>query len=153
MKEKDDNVKILFRFFSNILDKWTVETLWATVINSEEGLYKLDNIPFYASVSCSDIVFAEFDKTENKLTYRETIEHSGNSTIQVILNDKSFIVNDLRDTFNSLGCDSEKFDDDYFVLEIPASLNYIPIRQKLIEYEERNILTYAEPNLSKNHWY
>lgn len=153
MKEKDDNVKILFRFFSNILDKWTVETLWATVINSEEGLYKLDNIPFYASVSCSDIVFAEFDKTENKLTYRETIEHSGNSTIQVILNNKSFIVNDLRDTFNSLGCDSEKFDDDYFVLEIPASLNYIPIRQKLIEYEERNILTYAEPNLSKNHWY
>lgn len=151
MKEKDDNVKILFRFFSNILDKWTVETLWATVINSEEGLYKLDNIPFYASVSCGDIVFAEFDKTENKLTYRETIEHSGNSTIQVILNDKSFIVNDLRDTFNSLGCDSEKFDDDYFVLEIPASLNYTPIRQKLIEYEERNILTYAEPNLSKNH--
>lgn len=153
MKEKDNNVKILFRFFSSILDEWTVETLWATVISPEKGLYKLDNIPFYASVSCSDIVLAEFDETENSLTYRETIEHSGSSTIQIILKDKSLIINDLRAVFKSLGCESEKLNDGYFVMEVPAELKYNPIRQKLIELEENNILTYAEPNLAKNHWY
>ena len=153
MEEKDSSVKILFRFFSTILNESTVETLWATVINSEEGLYKLDNIPFYASVSCGDIVLAEFDENENMLVYKETIIHSGNSTIQVILNDKSFIINDLRDLFNALGCESEKFNADYFVMEIPAALDYNPIRERLIELEENNIITYAEPNLSKNHWY
>lgn len=153
MEEKDTTVKILFRFFSTILDQQAVETLWATMIDPEKGLYQLDNIPFYASVSCGDIVFAEFDETENKLTYRETIEHSGNSTIQVILNDKSVAINDLRELFSSLGCESEKFNGDYFVMEIPADLDYTPIREKLIELEERKIVTYAEPNLSKNHWY
>nr|WP_315186582.1 DUF4265 domain-containing protein [uncultured Flavobacterium sp.] len=153
MEEKDSSVKILFRFFSTILNESTVETLWATVINSEEGLYKLDNIPFYASVSCGDIVLAAFDESENMLVYKETIIHSGNSTIQVILNDKSFIINDLRDLFNALGCESEKFNADYFVMEIPAALDYNPIRERLIELEENNIITYAEPNLSKNHWY
>jgi hypothetical protein len=98
-------------------------------------------------------VLAEFDETENKLTYRETIIHSGNSTIQVILNDKSFVVNDVCEFFTSLGCESEKFNDDYFVMEIPAAAVYTPIREKLIELEENNIITYAEPNLSKNHWY
>jgi hypothetical protein len=153
MKEQETSVKILFRFFSAILNEWTVENLWATTINVEEGLYKLDNIPFYASVSCGDIVLAEFDETENKLTYRETIIHSGNSTIQVILKDKFFVANEVREFFNSLGCESEKFNDDYFVIEIPAAADYIPIREKLMELEENNIITYAEPNLSKNHWY
>ena len=81
--EKHD-VKILFRFFSNLLDEWTVETMWAETVDSEKGLYKLSNIPFYASASCDDIVFAEYDKDEERLTYRKTIEHSGNSTIQVV---------------------------------------------------------------------
>jgi hypothetical protein len=38
-------------------------------------------------------------------------------------------------------------------MEIPAAADYTPIREKLIELEENNIITYAEPNLSKNHWY
>ena len=48
---------------------------------------------------------------------------------------------------------SEKFNADYFVMEIPAALDYNPIRERLMELEENNIITYAEPNLSKNHWY
>ena len=150
--EKQD-VKILFRFFSNLLDEWTVETMWAETINSEEGLYKLSNIPFYASVSCDDIVFAEYDQDEETLTYRKTIEHSGNSTIQVVVLKKEISANDLREIFNAFGCESEKFNDGYFVIEIPAKLDYIPIRQKLIELEEKNLINYAEPNLSNNHFY
>ncbi|MBA0882233.1 DUF4265 domain-containing protein [Flavobacterium undicola] len=150
--EKQD-VKILFRFFSNLLDEWTVETMWAETINSEEGLYRLSNIPFYASVSCDDIVFAEYDQDEEILTYRKTIEHSGNSTIQVIVVNKEILANDLREIFNAFGCESEKFNDGYFVIEIPAKLDYTPIRQKLIELEEKNLINYAEPNLSNNHFY
>ena len=47
----------------------------------------------------------------------------------------------------------KSINDDYFVMEIPAAADYTPIREKLMELEENNIITYAEPNLSKNHWY
>jgi hypothetical protein len=149
----NQDVKILFKFFSNVLDEWTVETMWAKTINAEKGLYKLDNIPFYAPVSCGDIVFAEYDQDEERLTYRKTIEHSGNSTIQVVVVNKEIPANDLREIFNDFGCESEKFNDGYFVIEIPAKVDYIPIRQKLIELEEENIIYYSEPNLSSNHFY
>lgn len=149
----NQDVKILFRFFSNVLDEWTVETMWAPTINIEKGLYKLDNFPFYASVSCDDIVFAEYDQNEEMLTYKKTIEHSGNSTIQVVVISKEIPTNDLREIFNNFGCASEKFNEGYFVIEIPAKVNYTPIRQKLIELEEKNIISYGEPNLSSNHYY
>ena len=150
---EDENVKILFRFFSNILDEWTVETMWAEIVDAEKGLYKLANIPFYASVSCDDIVYAEYDEDEERLTYRKTVEHSGNSTIQVIVTGENVAANDLREIFNSLGCESEKFNDGYFVMEVPANLNYKPIREKLEELENQEKISYAEPNLAKNHWY
>jgi len=150
---EDENVKILFRFFSNILDEWTVETMWAEIVDAEKGLYKLANIPFYASVSCDDIVYAEYDEDEERLTYRKTVEHSGNSTIQVIVFGENLVTNDLRNIFNSLGCVSEKFNEGYFVMEVPPSIDYKPIREKLMELEAKEMISYAEPNLAKSHWY
>lgn len=149
----DKDVKILFRFFSDVLEEWTVETLWAETIDAEKGLYKLANIPFYASVSCDDIVFAEYDEDEEQLTYRKTVEHSGNSTIQVVVMDKTIVTYDLREIFNSLGCESEKFSEGYFVFEVPKHLDYKPIREKLIELEAQGKIGYAEPNLAGNHSY
>jgi hypothetical protein len=150
---EDETVKILFRFYSNILDEWTIETIWAEIVDPKKGLYKLANIPFYASVSCDDIVYAEYDVDEEMLTYRKTVKHSGNSTIQVIVTGKNVAANDLRETFNCLGCESEKLNDSYFVIEIPENLDYKPIREKLAELEDQEKISYAEPNLAQNHWY
>ena len=154
MTQQDDNfVKILSRFYSNVLDEWTVETMWAEIIDKDKGLYKIDNIPFYASSASDDIIFAEYDDTEKMLTYRETIEYSGNSLIQVVIMDKSVVTNDIRDIFNSLDCKSEKFKEGYFVIEILSCKNYEPIRQKLSELQEKGIIDYAEPVLSDKHQY
>ena len=147
------SVKILFRFYSDILESWTVETLWAEIVNADKGLYKLDNIPFYASVSCEDIVYAEFDTDEEMLTYRKTIEHSGNSTIQVIVTEKNMDAQELRDQLKSLGCDSEKYSKNYFVLMIPKNVDYKPIREILSDLEKQEKIGYAEPNLAENHCY
>lgn len=153
MVKENKNVKILFRFFSKVLEEWTVETIWAKTVDVNKGLYKLLNIPFYASVACDDIVFAEYDEVEKVLTYRETVEYSGNSTIQVVIVDKTVVTNDIRAIFNSFGCESEKFKEGYFVLEIPSTLDYKPIKEKLFELQEKNIIDYAEPCLSENHFY
>jgi hypothetical protein len=150
---EEKSVKILFRFYSNVLDEWTVETLWAEVVDEEKGLYKLDNIPFYAAVACNDIVFAEFDEAEQQLTYRETVEYSGNSTIQAIVMDEETDINEIRDMFNTLSVESEKLGDKYFVINVPADIDYKPIKEKLKELQKKEILDYAEPCLSENHWY
>lgn len=53
----NESHKILFRFYSDVLGKWTVETLWATAVDVQKGWYRLDNIPFYVkSIASDDIV-------------------------------------------------------------------------------------------------
>jgi hypothetical protein len=154
MTQQDDNfVKILFRFYSNLLDEWTVETMWAKIVDTDKGLYKIENIPFYASIASDDIVLAEYDDTEKMLAYKDTIEYSGNSIIQVIIMDKSVVTNDIRDIFNSMNCKSEKFSEGYFVIEILTDKNYRPIKQKLIELQDKGIIDYAESVLSDKHQY
>ena len=154
MAQQDDNfVKILSRFYSNVLDEWTVETMWAEIIDKEKGFYKIDNIPFYASIASDDIVFAEYDEDEKMLTYRETVEYSGNSLIQVVIMDKSVVTNDIRDIFNLMDCQSEKAKEGYFVIEILADKDYKTIKQKLTELQDKGIIDYAEPVLSDKHQY
>jgi hypothetical protein len=45
-QSKDNHVKIVFNYHSSVLDEWTVETMWAEIIDASKGLYKFDNIPF-----------------------------------------------------------------------------------------------------------
>jgi hypothetical protein len=150
---KDNSVKILFRFFSSVLDEWTVETIWADIVDAEKGLYKIDSIPFYAPVASDDIIFAEYDNTEQMLTYRKSVEHSGNSTVQVVLIDTKTDINNIRGIFSNMGCISEKLNDGYFSMEIPFDKDYTLIRQKLMELEDKEIIGYAEPCLSDKHQY
>lgn len=154
MTQQDDSfVRLLFRFYSNALEDWTVETLWAQMLDKEIGLYKIFNIPFYAPVASGDIVFAAFDDTEQMLTYKETVGYSGNSLIQIVILDKSLVTNDIRDIFNSMECKSEKLKEGYFVIEIHADKDYEPIKQKLNELQDKGIIDYAEPVLSDKHQY
>ena len=127
--------------------------MWAKIVDSNKGLYKIDNIPFYASIASGDIVFAEYDDKEKMLTYKKTVDYSGNSLLQVVVMDKSFLTNDIRDIFNLMGCKSEKLKEGYFVLEILADKDYTPIKEKLTELRDKGIIDYAAPVLSDNHQY
>lgn len=152
MTQQDNAVKILFRYYSNVLEQDTVETMWATIVDKDKGLYKLDNIPFYGPlVASDDIVFAEYDDTEEMLTYRRTVEHSGNSIIQVVLMDKSKDIENIRKIFEELDCISEKVNDGYFAMEVLFDKDYKPIKQKLTELEDEGTIGYAEPFLSEKH--
>lgn len=146
-------VKILFRFYSRVLEEWVVETMWASVIDKGKGFYKIDNIPFYASIAPEDVVFAEYDNDECMLTYREIVSYSDNSIVQVVMMDRSSAVNEIRTIFTLLGCKSEKLNEGYFVMEILAAQDYQLVRQKLLELEAAGILAYAEPVLSERHDY
>jgi hypothetical protein len=65
------------------------ELVWSIVINKEEGIYQLENVPYKSKeFAMSDIIFAEFDEFLDKLVYKYTIEPSGNGSIRVDLLDQ-----------------------------------------------------------------
>lgn len=152
METNENFVKVLFRFYSNILEEETIETMWVEIMDEAGDLYILDSIPFYApNLASGDIISAAYDEDEKMLTYKETVSFSGNSTIQVIVFDKTVDTNDIRDVFHNLGCVTEKFKDRYFVIDVQADLNYAPIRAKLKELTDAGVIDYAEPCLSAEH--
>ena len=152
MPAKENYVKILFKFYSDVLDEQTAETMWAEVVDESKGIYKLNSIPFYApNIACGDTVIATYDTDEQMLTFEEIIEFSGNSTVQVVLMDKSIPTNDIREVFHDLGCATEKFREGYFVIDVPVVLNFTPIESKLKELSGSGVLDYAIPCLSDQH--
>jgi len=149
-----DNVKVLFRFYSKVLEKEMVETMWAVVVDESKGLYELDNIPFYVpSISSGDIFFAEYDDMESILTYRSTVEYSGNSTVRIITLNDEIDLNNIVSNFMDMGCIIEKLSDRYLAMEIPRSTNYKSIQLKLKELEDDEILSFEESCLSSIHQY
>ncbi|ASU33506.1 DUF4265 domain-containing protein [Mucilaginibacter xinganensis] len=150
----DNLVKILFNFYSDILEEQTNETMWAEVIDGEKGLYKIDNIPFYVPrLASGDIVLAEYDEAQSMLTYLETIEYSGNSTIHIIIMDEELEMERLINLFEEMDCPSEGFNERYLALEIPANVDYIPVKRMLDQMEKDEVIGYAETCLSVNHQY
>lgn len=144
--------KILFRYHSNVLDEITVETMWSEIIDKENGIYKLDNIPFYGpQIATDDEFYAEFDESEQMLTYQKTTKFSGNSIVLVIIMQKGFDKEIVRNRFKELNCISEGLNDSYFSMEILKDINYSEISKILMEYEIGGILEYCEPCLSEKH--
>ena len=144
--------KVLFKFFSNLFDKEIIETMWALEIDKENGLYQIDNIPFYASlVASEDVVFAEYDPKEKMLTYKKTIDHSGNSVVQVIIVDEKTEIKKIRDLFEKLGCKSEQPQESFFSMEVPFDLNYKLVKHQLEYLENEEIIGYGEACLSEKH--
>jgi|SRR5690606_5100177 len=150
---KDDNfTKITFKYFSDVLEEKTVETMWAEIIDAEKGIYKLDSIPFYgALIASDDIFYAKYDEDEKSLIFKEIIKSSGNSVVQIIVMKDDYDKEILRKKLLDLGCNSEGVNDKYFVTEILEKINYNSIKTLLDKYENEKIIGYTEPILSLKH--
>jgi hypothetical protein len=155
MASSDNNlVKILFKFYSDVLEQETVETLWAETVDVEMGYFRIDSIPFYVPmVATDDIVLAEYDHSHHMLVYKETVMPSGNSIVWVVIVDEETDIDEIRAVFYSLGCDSESLSDRYYSMEVKATTNYLRIKDKLNELRAEGLIDYAEPYLSAEHQY
>jgi hypothetical protein len=152
MTNEDKYEKILFKYHSNVLDEITVETMWAEKIDPKNGIYKLDSIPFYGPlIATGDEFFAEYDESEQRLTYRKTIKHSGNSIVIVVITQEGFDKEIIRDEFKLLNCTSEGLNETYFSMEVLELTNYAPIQKRLQELEDKGVIGYSEPCLSQKH--
>lgn len=150
--DNDIHAKVLFRYHSRVLDQITVETMWAIKVDEKNGIYKLDNIPFYAPpIATDDEFFAEYDESEQMLTYRKTTQQSGNSIVLISMMNKEINKETIREEFNTLNCASEGLNEFYFSMEILASTDYSLIKKKLIDYEQQEVFDYMEAFLSEKH--
>ena len=152
MSEQEKPYKIIFRFNSSLFGREMTETLWALEVDTTQDLYKIDSIPYYVPlIATEDVVRAVYNKMEEGLLYQETTTPSGNSTIQVIrLNEETPLLS-LRKQLAELGCVSVEVNEDFFVLEVPANVNYAVVKDKLDELEQQQEVEYAEPSLSDIH--
>ena len=155
MTESEDNqVKILFKFYNDLLEQDMVETMWADIVDVSMGHYKIDSLPFYTTlIATDDIVYAEYDDTEEMLLYKETVEPSGNSTLWVVIINDATDIDDVMETFYELDCISEAISDRYFAMEVKAETNYLHISDKLNELKSQKLIDYFEPCLSVQHQY
>jgi hypothetical protein len=150
--EKETHKKILFRYYSDLLEDTVVETMWAEIIDLEKGYFKLDNIPFFGPLIATDDIFlAEYDEKEEKLTYRETIETSGNSIVQVIIIEKGFDKEIIREKLKEINCESEGMNETLFAVEVTKAVDYSFVKSVLDEYAELSVIDYGEPCLSDKH--
>ena len=146
--------KILFRFYSDILEQEMEETIWAIVADESRGHYQLDSIPFYVSnIATDDIVYAEYDDTEEMLMYRETIQPSGNSTIWVVVTNEDVDIDEVRAQFDELDCLSEPLSNRFFAMEVKAQTNYLHVKDKLNVLKAEGQIDYTESCLSEQHQY
>ncbi len=148
----DTHKKILFRYYSDLLEDTVVETMWAEIIDLEKGLFKLDNIPFFGPlIATEDIFFAEYDEAEEKLVYRKTIESFGNSILQVVILEKGFDKEIIREELKAVNCESEGLNETLFAVEVLNSVDYSHVKTILSQYEAQEIIEFAEPCLSEKH--
>jgi len=120
-------------------DKW--ESMWAWEL--PEGLFCVDNIPFYVKgISSGDVISAKDDG--EKLIFENLVRPSLNSVIRVYVSD-SEDVQTARDNFRALGCESElSHVPKLFAVEIPGDVNFDPVANLLAEGDEGGRWKYEE---------
>ncbi len=149
---QETHKKILFKYYSNYLEETVSETMWAEIVDLQKGLFKLDNIPFFGPlIATDDLFYAEFDAEEERLVYKETIENSGNSIVQVIILEKGFDKEIIREKLKAINCLSEGLNENFLSVEVVRDVDYSIVRSILNEYESQEIIQYAEPCLSDKH--
>ncbi|MBS7230619.1 DUF4265 domain-containing protein [Flavobacterium psychroterrae] len=144
--------KILFKYYSTYLEEIVSETMWGEILDLEKGHFKLDNIPFFGPLIATDDIFrAEYDENEKFFIHKETIEHSGNSIVQVLILDKEFDKEIIREKLKAINCLSEALNDTFLAVEVIKNVDYSIVKSLLTEYESNAIIEFAEPCLSDKH--
>jgi len=145
-------VKIRFRFYSDMMEQEAEEILIAEMIDVGLGQYKISSIPFYVEgIATEDIVYAEYEEAGKMLLFKEKLQPSGNSNVWVAITDDEILIDEVREIFTSLGCNSMAMGERYLALEVKAQNNYFKVKDRLNQLRANGIVDYAESCISAQH--
>ncbi|TWJ02585.1 uncharacterized protein DUF4265 [Mucilaginibacter frigoritolerans] len=135
--------KIIFEY-QDFNDDYALESAWAE--KTDQG-YKLLNILFYAKgYAWGDIVSVE--ERNGQLYVTDLIEESGHSTIRIIFF-KNELVKSTSEHLLTMGCSYEGSNIPALVsFDIPADVDYKPIKEFLKQGEASELWSYEEACLA-----
>ena len=144
--------KIIFKYYSTYLEEVISETMWGEIIDLEKGIFKLDNIPFFGPlIATDDIFYAEYDEEEKFYIHKKTIEHSGNSIVQILILEEGFDATIIKEKLKLINCLSAALNENFLCAEVIKETDYSIVKSLLTEYETLSIIEFAEPCLSEKH--
>jgi hypothetical protein len=123
----------------------SVESLWARPVG--EGLFKIDNIPFFATgVAMDDVVAAIPDG--GVLQYKDVVQPSGHSTLRIIVYEESQTA-EVRALFKRMGCSTElSHIPGLIAVDVPPSVSLQSLRRVLDEGRSQGRWDYEEACLA-----
>lgn len=122
-----------------------IESVWARPVGEN---FSIENIPFYATdLALGDVVSASIDPDGGK-RYQRLVTPSGHSTLQVVVFDRNG-VEAVREKLRTMGCASELSDlPTLIAVDVPADVEYEPIRDWLDSLERAETASYREACLA-----
>jgi hypothetical protein len=122
----------------------TEESLW--VLPMGEGLFQVDNIPFFAwELALGDVVTAEPER--GMWRFKKVVRRSGHATLRLIIYDV-VEVPVVIERFAKLGCLSERSHiPGLIALDVPPSTSWTEVKQLLTEGEAEERWGYEEAYL------
>jgi hypothetical protein len=119
----------------------TEESLW--VLPMGQGLFQVDNIPFFAwDLALGDVVAADPEK--GMWRFRKVVRRSGHATLRLIIYDVAE-VSPVIERFARLGCLSERSHiPGLIALDVPPSTPWTEVKQLLTEGEAEDLWGYEE---------
>jgi hypothetical protein len=143
----DEMVKVVFKLEKDEDDypPADYESVWALPVG--EGLFQIDNIPFFATeIAIGDVVSAIHDGGE--LRFQKVVQPSGHSTLRLIIYDKSEVPT-VRRLLEERGCTSEGSHIPGLIsVDVPPSVSLAELRAMLDEGEAQERWGYEEACLA-----
>lgn len=117
------------------------ESLWATSLG--EGLYRVENIPFFAEgIALGDVISARPE--QDLLRFQGVVQPSGHRTLRVMVYDKQEVPA-VREMLKRQGCDVEQSHIPGLIsVDVPPEVPLPVLRQLLAEGESQERWGYEE---------
>ncbi|MBP3194637.1 MAG: DUF4265 domain-containing protein [Cardiobacteriaceae bacterium] len=141
-------------YYENEEGQASVESLICDSAN--DNLFEIIQIPLWAySLSLEDVIICSTDPLDiNALSFEKHHHHSGNSTIQIVELQKWGLFQIIPNLESFLGKQNIRFNSSsYIAINIPANVDYKPIKTFLQKYEDDEIISYKEAKIGQNHEY
>ncbi len=119
----------------------STESIWAIPVG--EGLFKIDNIPFFApGIAVGDVVSAKHE--QGALQYEDVVHPSGHSTLRVVVYDASEVPL-VRAFFEQMGCSTELSHLPRLIaIDVPPSVSLETLKPVLDAGREQDRWDYEE---------
>ena len=138
----DEYVRVLFNLEKEEEDYPPVdyERLWARPLG--EGLFEIDNIPFFVrDISVGDVVAAQ--QGDGEAVFSALVRVSGNSTLRVIVFDATH-VEEIRRRLHEFGCSTELNVSKMLGVDVPAQVDLHAVRTWLMEEQSSGTLEFED---------